>query len=411
MKTPIPQEIRAEHSGSAPEQRPRTGKRPHLRFLDGIRGLAALYVALFHATSFEGGDTLSPALRAVADFFRFGHLAVGVFIVLSGFCLMLPVVLAGGSAPRNFPEYLRRRAWRILPPYYAAFALSVACLTAGLAFRQTGVVVGEELRNGLSPGTIVSHLLLLHNLRFDWAHSINAPLWTVATEWQIYFLFPLVLLPVWKRFGRLAVVGLGLGLGLSPLLLLPPAHNLSWAGPWYLGLFALGMVTADYSLGSEDARGSKPLPAQVGFLSLALLAVLCLLPPFAVPLWLPDVILGLTTASLIAFCTMGARSDSGEKGPLLLKMLQSRPVAGLGAFSYSLYLIHHPLQRGILRVLQTCNLSADLTLCTQLFVSMPLIIGLAYLFHRAFELPFISRNQRTAEKRPVPKSLALGARD
>src|SRR5262245_3807946 len=93
-----------------------TRPRLQLPYLDGIRGLTALYVMMSHihiAMSFFVPDVqLGPALAAgLSDLHLpnvFGRLAVmfvdhafglpGVqfFIVLSGYCLMLPVVRAGG---------------------------------------------------------------------------------------------------------------------------------------------------------------------------------------------------------------------------------------------------------------------------------------------------------------------------
>src|SRR4051812_10624228 len=90
-------------------------------FLDGLRGLAALYVVLHHASQ----DVPAPMLRGWAAAARFllrhGHFAVAVFIVLSGYCLMRPVARDASRQIRGGTlAYLRRRAWRILPPYYAA---------------------------------------------------------------------------------------------------------------------------------------------------------------------------------------------------------------------------------------------------------------------------------------------------
>ena len=98
----------------------------HLRFLDGIRALAAVYVLLFHLTSVLPQEGLP-------DWFRFGkllfwqrHLALGAFIVLSGFVLMIPLVRSnGGRLRRGLPEYFRRRGQRILISYYAALLLSI----------------------------------------------------------------------------------------------------------------------------------------------------------------------------------------------------------------------------------------------------------------------------------------------
>jgi peptidoglycan/LPS O-acetylase OafA/YrhL len=72
--------------------------RPKIRlvYLDGLRGLAALYVVLFHVYQ-ECSDMgkISPQLRSALRFIGEGEVAVSVFIVLSGYCLMLPVVQSG----------------------------------------------------------------------------------------------------------------------------------------------------------------------------------------------------------------------------------------------------------------------------------------------------------------------------
>ena len=156
---------------------------------------------------------------------------------------MLPVAAsADKSLPGGVWRYIGRRARRILPPYYAALALVLILEHAGrLASPGPGKVWSWPLA-GVTPQEIVSHLLLAHNLRQDWADAIDGPMWSVATEWQIYFLFPLILLPAWRRLGRLPVVVIGFVVGLLPALLL--RTDLIFACPWYLGLFAMGMVGA-----------------------------------------------------------------------------------------------------------------------------------------------------------------------
>lgn len=93
--------------------------RPHLSYLDGLRGLAAPYVILYHifdsATQITG-KPLSPALFHFFGWLYHGHLAVAVFIVLSGYCLMLPVAQSkDGRLRGEMREFVGRRAKRILP--------------------------------------------------------------------------------------------------------------------------------------------------------------------------------------------------------------------------------------------------------------------------------------------------------
>jgi peptidoglycan/LPS O-acetylase OafA/YrhL len=51
--------------------------------------------------------------------------SVQVFIVLSGYCLMLPVAQAAGTLKGGLSVFVRRRAIRILPPYFAMLTIAV----------------------------------------------------------------------------------------------------------------------------------------------------------------------------------------------------------------------------------------------------------------------------------------------
>src|SRR4051812_17292515 len=109
----------------------------------------------------------------------------------------------------GFRKYLGRRARRILPPYYAAMILSLLLLAVvPPQVRETSHWF-DSMQPAFTPGVLVSHLLLVHNLDNSWVYRINAPFWSVATEWQIYFLFPLLLLPVLRKFGMGAAVVCG----------------------------------------------------------------------------------------------------------------------------------------------------------------------------------------------------------
>src|SRR6185369_12422910 len=96
----------APRSGIAPRGAARTDPSPsptvrdqHLGYLDSIRGLSALYVAachawLMYAAQFadHGLQSISGGLVVATSWLAFGRSAVAIFIVLSGYCLMLPVV-------------------------------------------------------------------------------------------------------------------------------------------------------------------------------------------------------------------------------------------------------------------------------------------------------------------------------
>src|SRR4051794_10844197 len=87
-------------AGPEPSVRADRGRSPSLQlnFLDGLRGLSAVYMAAYHAFLFTGhtGDA-QRRLPVIGWFLLYGYLGVPIFIVLSGFVLMLPVVSRGGG--------------------------------------------------------------------------------------------------------------------------------------------------------------------------------------------------------------------------------------------------------------------------------------------------------------------------
>src|SRR5579875_3373423 len=187
--------------------------RLRLEFLDGLRGFATLYVMVYHC--FLGYNSLTNQLASLPSYwmgklikllyfglFNFGHEAVVVFIVLSGYVLMLPVARTqDGHMPKGVWDYFKRRARRILPPYYAALSFSIMLLALYPSLQHPALESpwSVALPPFVPMGTL-AHILLLHNLT-PHGYKIDPPMWSVALEWQIYFLFPFLFLPLWRRFG------------------------------------------------------------------------------------------------------------------------------------------------------------------------------------------------------------------
>ena len=106
------------HSLNAPtDAAPSQSGRVRLAFLDGLRGLSAFYVMLYHLGAPAG---LPLGLSLAWEWTHFGRSAVGVFIVLSGYSLMLPVA-------RSADGHLRGGFWVVfqeaLPPLLIGFSV------------------------------------------------------------------------------------------------------------------------------------------------------------------------------------------------------------------------------------------------------------------------------------------------
>jgi peptidoglycan/LPS O-acetylase OafA/YrhL len=354
--------------------------------LDGLRGAAAFYVVLFHAGVCFSVGVLPPWARPLNRLLAFGHEAVAIFIVLSGYCLMLPAARAGGQLAGGTARYLVRRARRILPPYYAALAgtlLLIALIPTLRPAAPTGTI-WDDSHPAFAAGPLLSHLFLVHNLSPDWVVRINGPLWSVATEWQIYFFFPLVLLPLWRRAGVAVAVLVAFALGRLPLWLAPALANA--AVTWYLGLFALGLAAAAISRADRPLerrlRTAVPWPALTAILFLACAAGGLL---FA-KRWFrskpeTDALVGLATAALLVYCAQGTSP--------VRRWLEARPLVALGHFSYSLYLVHLPVVALCFFAVRALSLPPLAHVLALLLVSVPSSLLIAYAFHRLVERRFM----------------------
>lgn len=372
-------------------------KDPHLYLphLDGVRGLAALYVVLHHAWMISSVHWTGRAAKIAQVLFERGHIAVDVFIVLSGFCLMLPVTNGNGAIRGGTRRFFWKRARRILPPYFVALALS-ALAAFTILNKPTGTLWDRCIP--LTGTGLLTHLLLIHELFRHTFLQINAVLWSVAVEWKIYFLFPL-LVPAFRKFGGAAVVLIAVPLSYALLFLLrytPINTDTAGISCHYVGLFVMGMLAAEIGLANKGiARTVRQRMPWLWMLIAATLAALLAsriklrhenLTPFN------DLFIGIWSAILLIALTVCERS--------VLRRFTSLPaVAFLGTFGYSLYLIHLPLLQMFWQFgLAPLNLKPGFVLIVMFLVCTPLATASAYLFFLAFERPFLTRH-RTREVR------------
>ena len=379
---------------------PRQG-RLRLEFLDGLRGLAAFYVLLFHARYAVAGQLDDSHLPSwfywVSGWMQPGYYAVGVFILLSGYCLMLPVVRsAEGQLRGGALSYLKRRARRILPPYYATLAISLLIILLIPGMNSTAGVWWDQTLPAFKPDVIWSHIFLVQNFSEAWQVKINGVLWSVAAEWQIYFIFPLFLLPLWRKFGVKTLVLVSFIIPFLPFLAVGGlGHRLR---PWYISLFALGMAGA--AIGFSQLPKDKALrdKGRWGTFAVFCYGLFALLwgAGFVLHnprLWLQmraiEIILGFATVATIIFCARSLSTDSDARLPAVLRILDHRWVVWLGTFSYSLYLTHAPVLALLHLAARSAHFSMQAIFVLMLGVGVPLSVAVAYGFHLLFERRFM----------------------
>ena len=244
--------------------------------------------------------------------------------------------------------------------------------------------------------------------------------WTIACEWQIYLLFALVLVPLWHRYGLWAAVALCVAIA-AALTELCARDLVFYQFPWLIPVFASGMVAAVLAFDSTALCRSMR-KANWGAITAGLVVILCIvvwrldatvlakdgMRWVAVPYshlslrvrWIPDVLAGICVASGIVWLTVGhpsvpaASSRTGPVASRVCGILESSCLLSLGLCGYSLYLTH--LQWIVLLkwTTQALALPPGPQLATLLALGIPGSLAIAWLFHRWFERPFMTRTTR-----------------
>src|SRR5262249_30889043 len=100
---------------------------------------------------------------------------------------------------------------------------------------------------------------------------------------------------------------------------------------------------------------------------------------------LNDTIMGLGTACLLVFCQLGDREGLPAGRPPLLRLLNTRWAATLGAFPSSLSVVNSLLLSAARLLVRRWVEDPDGRLAVSMLVAAPLTVGFAYGFSLAFE--------------------------
>jgi peptidoglycan/LPS O-acetylase OafA/YrhL len=341
--------------------------------LDGLRGLCALYVLLYHCWAYTFRGAPPGTGPTWLGWLGFGRIAVVLFLILSGFSLAISPARRGWQLG-GLVRFARRRAWRILPPYWAALVFSLVV---------AWTVVRQPHSGPPTAGSVLVYGLLLQDVVS--APTPNGAFWSISVEALLYLVFPLLLL-VCRRAG----VATMLACATAPVVVVgalvfgtAPTDGGLRLAPQLLPVFAAGIAAAGVVAGGEMVRR---LPWHW-------LSMVAAVPVVALVLhqgsgwtlhhyfWVELA----TTPALAMFVVAVATARPG----FVVRLLDTRPMVLLGSCSYSLYLIHLPIVVVINQKVIGPRLGHGLpafTATTTIVVTVSLV-G-AYLFARAFEFPF-----------------------
>ena len=176
----------------------------HLVTLDAMRGIAAIFVAVFHMPRLFGYKPFE------------GGRAVDFFLVLSGFIVCYAYQDKLTSGRLTFLGFCQRRLIRFYPTFLIGISFGLPVAFAAVVVGSMGATIDWNI-NALVAS--LPNLLMLPSPWIDSTRGIlyplNPPLWTVAYEYVLSVIFALIVVKF--NFSRRLIVAL-VGVVLTPLL-------------------------------------------------------------------------------------------------------------------------------------------------------------------------------------------------
>ncbi|SFG20799.1 Peptidoglycan/LPS O-acetylase OafA/YrhL, contains acyltransferase and SGNH-hydrolase domains [Novosphingobium sp. CF614] len=320
--------------------------------IQALRGLAVLLVLFYHSG---------------LNWVRAGYLGVDIFFVVSGFLITRIIARDVDAGRFRYKDFYYHRARRILP---AAFAMLLLTTIAAAGVLTTSQLV--DFRDQVVSSVLfVSNMMLWSQTGYFSREAWQQPLlhmWSLAIEEQYYILMPIAMMLLRARV-RNGVIALATCLSLVLCL------AFVWQNPAATFFF---LPTRGWELGIGSLAAIAAGQARIRQLASRLLwpaAIIVLLIPI-VPSDLPHPSLAALSVCVATATIILARSARLSNSALI------RPLAKVGDFSYSLYLVHWPLF-ALTRVLY---MERDLPMGV-IGSLMLASLGAGYLMYRVVETP------------------------
>lgn len=305
----------------------------HYEVLDGLRGVAALSVFIFHILEM----TVFPPEN---NPLWYAYLAVDFFFVLSGFVLgySYDKRLSLESVPvhrLDFWGFFRRRLIRLHPLIIIGMILGLAGYVAG------PYIFGNQLMGGQASSWLLMLNIILGLLAlpaptlpacFGMTHSLNGPAWSLTQEYLASIFYGLF----GRRIGRslLGVIWFASAMSLLFICLHYGHLNLGvlWSNFWIAPI----RVCVSFSVGLLLYRLNLKFKTPVQFFPLAVVLVAVFAAPQVImKSWhgIYDAVCVLVVFPAIVVAGIGVKSVTGFTGNVCRLM---------GRLSYPVYIIHYP---------------------------------------------------------------------
>ncbi len=295
------------------------------RGLDSLRGLAILLVLGVH-------------VQASQTWAKVGWLGVDLFFVLSGF--LISNLLFGEYKTHgaiNLKSFYIRRGFKLYPSFYFLLLVTIVyCLTTGRSIR---------------PGAALAEFAFMQNYFTGlWGHT-----WSLAVEEHFYILLPLTLVFMARRaasgrpFRRipmlfLTVAVVCLAARVAMWLLVEFQYNTHFQRSHLRFDSLLFGVLLSYYFNFESERVSKwtSIHRKRLFFGSFLAILPCMILPNSNP-WVYTIGFSLAYMSFGGLLLLTLFDERGKLVVNKKSGIAERALAGMGVFSYSIYLWHVPI--------------------------------------------------------------------
>ncbi|UYQ95454.1 acyltransferase [Chitinophaga horti] len=335
--------------------------KPHFEILDGLRGIAAIVVVIFHF--------MEVVYIPTENFTGHGFLAVDFFFCLSGF--VIAYAYDGRMDKMGIGTFFRLRLIRLHPLVILGSVLGLltflfdpfGAIPDGYGFVKIGLLFITSLL--LIPYPVMPE-------RYFNLFSFNAPAWTLFWEYIANIAYGLFL---WKASRRilagLAIVA-AIGLGYTAYI----AGNVM--GGWGKDTFwhALPRLAYSFTAGMLVFRYQWIIRNRLGFLGVTALLLVGLLMPYFQYNWLIELIVVLVYFPFLVALGAGARLHESVRSICVFS----------GKISYPLYMTHYAVIWSFANYYATYKPDAG-QLAVIIAIAVPILLGVAWLAMILYDEP------------------------
>jgi peptidoglycan/LPS O-acetylase OafA/YrhL len=354
-------------------QGPHVLTKPHFEVLDGLRGLAAIAVVVFHFMEIAVPDYHN-------SFIAHAYLAVDFFFCLSGF--VIAYAYDTRIAQIGVIEFLKLRLIRLHPLVLVGALIGLVLFIFDPFSNLYQTYASKTLLLFLSASLMIPYPLVKERY-FNLFH-LNPPTWSLFWEYVANIFYALVLVRL--RTSILWVLTVLAAIALFYESKQSNFLSVGWGGDNVTG----GAVRVGYSFlaGILTYRSGRIIQSKIGFMPTGMLLLLAFLIPFSDKYnWYVDPLVVVFYFPFLIILGAGAQANA----------ISQKICKFSGDISYPLYMVHYPFIWLFMSYVEKYKP----TLTTMTWIMIPgtiLLILLAYIVLKYVDEPIrrFLKNKRTS---------------